>query len=92
MEEWPPQSPDMCPLDYAIWAMMAAADAGLEDSRTIHELRAKVLAASAALKDTHLTVMEQFPKRLRQCVLADGWWFEGAPKSSESHDEGLDYF
>ena len=39
-----------------------------------------------------LTVMEQFPKRLRQCILADGWWFEGAPKSSESHDEGLDYF
>jgi len=74
--QWPPNSPDLNPLDYAIWGILEAAIYGRK-FRTIEELKA---ALQEAWERIDLNVLassvDNWRKRLRACVQANGGYFE----------------
>jgi hypothetical protein len=77
-DEWPPNSPDLNPLDYHVWGAM------LERYKTFHpkpknvdELKKVLLLIWDQLsQDSINKAVLGFPKRLRACVKAGGGHFE----------------
>ena len=77
-DEWPPNSPDLNPLDYCVWGLMLAA----------YQKNSPKPTTKAALKVVLQTIWDNLPqdsidkavmgfrKRLRACVTADGGHFE----------------
>uniref|UniRef100_A0A914E1U2 Transposase n=1 Tax=Acrobeloides nanus TaxID=290746 RepID=A0A914E1U2_9BILA len=57
--EWPPSSPDLNPLDYAVWSI-------LEEKASWDEISVETLRK----------IVDDFPKRLKACVEAEGGHFE----------------
>uniref|UniRef100_A0A914EKN8 Tc1-like transposase DDE domain-containing protein n=1 Tax=Acrobeloides nanus TaxID=290746 RepID=A0A914EKN8_9BILA len=74
--QWPPNSPDLNPLDYAIWGILETAICGRK-FRTIEELKA---ALQEAWERIDLNVLassvDHWRKRLRACVQANRGYFE----------------
>ena len=72
--EWPPNSPDLNPLDYCVWGLMLAAYKGYTPKPTNKD------AQKIALQTIWDNLSQQsidnailaFRKRLRACVKADG--------------------
>ena len=77
-DEWPPNSPDLNPLDYCVWGLMLTAYKGYTPKPTNKD------AQKIALQTIWDNLSQQsidkailaFRKRLRACVKADGGHFE----------------
>ncbi|CAF1209889.1 unnamed protein product [Didymodactylos carnosus] len=74
--EWPPSSPDLNPLDYSIWSILEE-KACAKPHPTVESLkRALIKAWDEISVETLKKVVDDFPKRLKACVEADGGHFE----------------
>ena len=73
---WPANSPDLQPLDYHVWALIANK---ADNNSTVEELTASTKAAVADINSKwpeHLKAMQSWAKRLRLCAAARGGHFE----------------
>ena len=74
--EWPPNSPDLNPLDYAVWSIL--------EEKACQKPHPSVESLKKALKkawkeitlETLEKIVDNFPKRLKACVDANGGYFE----------------
>jgi transposase len=75
-KDWPPYSPDLNPMDYAIWSIL--------ESKACNKPHTSIKALKRALKkawdeitlETLEKIIDNFPKRLRLCIEAKGDHFE----------------
>jgi inhibitor of nuclear factor kappa-B kinase subunit alpha len=77
-DEWPPNSPDLNPLDYHVWgAMLERYRIHKPKPRNKAELKAVLEVIWADLPQEPIDkAILAFRKRLRACVNADGGHFE----------------
>ena len=74
--EWPPNSPDLNPLDYSIWSILEA-KACAKPYKAIESLkRALIKAWNEITLEQLASIIDNFPKRLKACVEAKGGHFE----------------
>uniref|UniRef100_A0A914CVA1 Tc1-like transposase DDE domain-containing protein n=1 Tax=Acrobeloides nanus TaxID=290746 RepID=A0A914CVA1_9BILA len=70
--EWPPNSPDLNPLYYAVWSIL--------DEKACQKPHPNVESLKKAWKeitlDTLVKIVGNFPKRLKACIDAKGGHFE----------------
>ena len=72
----PPNSPDLKPVDYAIWSVIQRRVYEARD-RDIDELRQRLLHVWCSLEQSLIDdAVDQWPTRLRACVRARGGHFE----------------
>ena len=74
---WPPQSPDLAPMDYSIWqAVVSALPAERFSSKVA--LKAAIARAFAVVAASNAPdkAVSAFKNRLQQCLDADGGHFE----------------
>ena len=62
--EWPPNSPDLNVMDYSIWSILEA------------EACSKPHQSIDISQDVIDRAVDDFPKRLKKCIEADGGHFE----------------
>ena len=75
-QEWPPYSPDLNPLDYSIWSILES-KACAKPHKTIESLkRALKKAWDEITLETLDKIVDNFPKRLKLCIDAEGGYFE----------------
>ena len=75
-DEWPPNSPDLNPLDYSMWAILEE-KACAKPHTTVESLkRALKKAWNEITVNTLEKMVDNFPKRLKACVEANGGYFE----------------
>ena len=73
---WPPNSPDLNPVDYRIWGLMQER-VYRSPIRDVAELRKRLMDTWARFQqDVVDEAVEQWRKRLRACVRARGGHFE----------------
>ena len=71
-DEWPPQSPDCNPMDYAVWdSLSQKVYAGKQDKFTENELNKKDLKVLERLGEIQKTI-SVWKKRLRTVVAESG--------------------
>jgi len=77
-DQWPPNSPDLNPLDYHVWGAMLQAFHKLHSKpKTIPELKSALQQIWDDLLQTTINkAISDFRKRLNSCVLAGGRHFE----------------
>ena len=77
-EKWPPNSPDLNPLDYHVWGAMLEAYHKLHlKPKTIAELKEVLQVIWNNLPQHAINkAIKGFRKRLRSCIKADGGHFE----------------
>jgi len=77
-DEWPPNSPDLNPLDYHVWgAMLDLYQKYQPRPTTISELKVTLQSIWNALpQDPIDRSILSFTKRLRACIKANGGHFE----------------
>uniref|UniRef100_A0A915E063 Transposase n=1 Tax=Ditylenchus dipsaci TaxID=166011 RepID=A0A915E063_9BILA len=74
--EWPATSPDLNPLDYSIWNELKRR-ACVKKHQTVEALkRSLVKAWNEIPQDMIDRAVDDFPKRLRKCIQANGGYFE----------------
>ena len=75
-DKWPPNSPDLNPLDYGIWSIMES-EVYKVKIRDLDHLEDRLAEAWDALSQEHIdnTIMS-FRKRVRACIAAEGKRFE----------------
>ena len=74
LEPWPSNSPDLTPMDYGVWGILARA---VEAQGAEAELTGAIRRAVADLKvETVREIVGDFPKRPQPCVCAGGKQFE----------------
>ena len=71
--EWPPNSPDLNPLDYAVWGILLE-KACAKPHPTVESLKRALKKAWNEI--TLVKIIDDFPKRLKACVDAKGGHFE----------------
>lgn len=75
-ELWPSNSPDLNPMDYAIWGILEKKACSKSHS-SIEQLKKSLTRAWAEIPTrTLLTTVKNFRKRLEACVAAEGGHFE----------------
>uniref|UniRef100_A0A914CGD8 Transposase n=1 Tax=Acrobeloides nanus TaxID=290746 RepID=A0A914CGD8_9BILA len=75
-DAWPPNSPDLNPLDYSIWSILEQKACAKPD-KTVESLkRALIKAWDEIPVETLAKTVDNFPKRLKACVEAEGDHFE----------------
>uniref|UniRef100_A0A914EBS3 Transposase n=1 Tax=Acrobeloides nanus TaxID=290746 RepID=A0A914EBS3_9BILA len=75
-DEWPPSSPDLNPLDYTVWSILEE-KAYAKPHPTVESLKRALMKAWDEISvETLKKIMDDFPKRLKACVEADGGHFE----------------
>ena len=75
-EKWPPNSPDLNPMDYAIWSILET-EVYKVKIRDLDHLEDRLGEAWAALPQEHVTsAVMSFRKRVRACIAAEGKRFE----------------
>ncbi len=74
--EWPPNSPDLNPMDYAIWSILQEKACKKPHPNVESLKRALKKAWNEITLETLIKVVDNFPKRLKACVDAEGGWFE----------------
>jgi len=73
---WPPNSPDLNPVDYAIWAVMQRHKHQTK-IHTIDELNQRLIEVWCGLEQSTVDMaVHQWRRRLRACVRAKGGHFE----------------
>ena len=75
-DEWPPSSPDLNPLDYAIWGYLEAKACEKPHSNVASLKRALEKAWDEISVEMLAKIVDNFPKRLKKCVDANGGYFE----------------
>lgn len=77
-DEWPPNSPDLNPLDFHVWGVMLRAYEQLQPKpTTVAELRVALQRIWDSLPEQHVQkAILSVRKRLRACVSANGGHFE----------------
>uniref|UniRef100_A0A914DLV0 Transposase n=1 Tax=Acrobeloides nanus TaxID=290746 RepID=A0A914DLV0_9BILA len=73
--EWPPNSPDLNPLDYAIWSILEE-KACAKLHPTVESLKRALIKAWDEITIEMLEKIDNFPKRLKAYVEAKGGHFE----------------
>jgi len=74
---WPPNSPDLNPVDYEIWAVMHQRGVYQRKIQTIDELKHRLIEVWCGLEQSTVNMaVDQLRKRLRACVLAKRGHFE----------------
>uniref|UniRef100_A0A914E7I6 Tc1-like transposase DDE domain-containing protein n=1 Tax=Acrobeloides nanus TaxID=290746 RepID=A0A914E7I6_9BILA len=73
-EEWPPNSPDLNSLDYAVWSIMEE-KACAKPHKDVESLKRALIKASDEINVLE-KIVDNFPKRLKACVEAKGGHFE----------------
>jgi hypothetical protein len=74
--EWPPTSPDLNPLDYSIWNELKRR-ACVKKHTSIDALKRSLIKAWNEIpQDMIDRAIDDFPKRLRKCIQANGGYFE----------------
>ena len=74
--EWPATSPDLNPLDYSIWNKLKRR-ACVKKHQSVESLkRALVKAWNEIPQEMIDRAIDDFPKRLRKCIQANGGYFE----------------
>jgi inhibitor of nuclear factor kappa-B kinase subunit alpha len=75
-QEWPPYSPDLNPLDYAIWGILES-KACAKPHKTIESLKQALKKAWDEISlETLGKIIDNFPHRLKLCIDAEGGHFE----------------
>uniref|UniRef100_A0A914DP55 Transposase n=1 Tax=Acrobeloides nanus TaxID=290746 RepID=A0A914DP55_9BILA len=74
--EWPPNSPDLNPLDYAIWSILEEKACAKPHPNVESLKRALKKAWNEITLDTLIKIVDNFPKRLKACIDANGGHFE----------------
>uniref|UniRef100_A0A914E5S4 Transposase n=1 Tax=Acrobeloides nanus TaxID=290746 RepID=A0A914E5S4_9BILA len=74
--EWLPNSPDLNPLDYAVWSILEQKACAKPHSNVESLKRALKKAWNEITLDTLVKIVDNFPKRLKACVDAKGGHFE----------------
>ncbi len=75
---WPPNSPDLNPVDYCVWSILQQKVYGTRFANT-DELKCKLLREWAELDHGVIaSAIKQWRRRLRACVTAHGGHFEQA--------------
>jgi len=73
---WPPNSPDLNPVDYEIWAVMQRRVYKTK-IHTIDELKQRLIEGWCSLEQSTVDIaIEQWRGRLRACMRAKGGHFE----------------
>ena len=74
---WPPNSPDLNPVDYAIWGIMQERVYNKGKIANVEELRQRIVDEWERL-DQHIIggAVKEWRKRLRACAAAEGGQFE----------------
>jgi hypothetical protein len=77
LQNWPPQSPDLDPLDYHVWDYMKAM-LYAHKVNTIEELLQRILSAARSINNAAVLrkVTSSLVKRVRKCIQADGGHIE----------------
>jgi len=73
---WPPNSPDMNPVDYKVWGVMQQR---VYECRvnSVNELKLRLVEVWKGLQQNVIdAAINEWKKRLRACVRADGQHFE----------------
>lgn len=74
--QWPPSSPDLNPMDYSVWSVLESKACSKAHS-SIDSLKKSLQKAWDDLDVQYLSAtVDAFPKRLRDCVAAQGDLFE----------------
>ena len=74
---WPPNSPDLNPLDYKIWGMLQERVYRLGKIRDVEELKKRLVEEWAAIKQSAIdAAVDQWRKRLNACVREKGGHFQ----------------
>jgi transposase len=75
-DEWPPYSPDLNPLDYSVWSILEE-KACAKPHQTVESLKRALRKAWNEISvDTLRGVVDNFSKRLKKCIDANGGHFE----------------
>lgn len=73
---WPPNSPDLNPVDYKIWSVMQHR-VYRKKIQDVEDLRGRLIEVWAGLEQTIIDgAIEQWRRRLRACIAAKGGHFE----------------
>ena len=76
IDEWPPNSPDLNPLDYSIWSILEE-KACQKPHPNVESLKRVLKKAWKEISlETLEKIVDNFPKRLKACVDANGGHFE----------------
>ena len=76
---WPPNSPDLNPVDYKIWGVMQdrVYQKNFKKVKDVSELRERLVEVWAGLQQNVIDdAIDQWRRRLRACVRARGGHFE----------------
>uniref|UniRef100_A0A914DGT9 Transposase n=1 Tax=Acrobeloides nanus TaxID=290746 RepID=A0A914DGT9_9BILA len=74
--EWPPNSPDLNVMDYSVWSILEA-EACSKPHQSIDTLKKSLTKAwNNISQDVIDRAVDDFPKRLKKCIEADGGHFE----------------
>src|ERR1700752_795660 len=71
--EWPPNSPDLNPLDYAVWSILEEKACSKPHPNVKRALKK---AWNEISLETLVKIVDNFPKRLKACIDANGGHFE----------------
>jgi transposase len=74
--EWPPNSPDLNPMDYSVWSLLEAKACAKSHLNLESLKRALVKAWNEISVETLAKIVDNFPKRLQACIEAEGGHFE----------------
>uniref|UniRef100_A0A914DR40 Tc1-like transposase DDE domain-containing protein n=1 Tax=Acrobeloides nanus TaxID=290746 RepID=A0A914DR40_9BILA len=74
--EWPPNSPDLNPMDYAIWSILMEKACAKPHPNVESLKRALKKAWNEITLEMLIKIVDDFPKRLKKCVDANGGHFE----------------
>ena len=75
-DEWPPRLPDLNPLDYSMWSILEEKACAKPHTNVESLKRALVKAWDEISVEILKKIVDDFPKRLKACVEADGGHFE----------------
>ena len=74
--DWPPNSPDLNPLDYGIWGILEA-EVYRNPPKSLEALKRRIQQTWDQLQITIVNnCIDSFKKRLRKCIDAKGAHFE----------------
>ena len=74
--EWPPNSPDLNPLDYSIWSILEEKACSKPHPNLDSLKKALTKAWNEIPLETLIKTVDDFPKRLAACIAANGGYFE----------------
>jgi len=73
---WPPNSPDLNPVDYAIWRVMQERAYNKGKIANVEELRQRIVDEWERLDQRIIDGAVEWQKRLRACAAGEGGQFE----------------